>query len=465
MAKKLGRTASLDASDQIEWWLVVPKRERYQLQLKKGSTPLGLKLLETRCKRGVLVNGFTASDVTHPGLNFPPRTAAPQLSSINVGDILQSIDGEPVGQTGLQGVLQLIEQARRRDRLRELMTSASAKDGAGGAERKEFTVIFERLSAAYTLQDVLLDPRKVTFFMSFLEEREKERREAALIARLDSSYASPNRVRRATIGTGSSTSVSAGSGSSFGGLSESWRGGGATGHGPSGSAGASPLRGRLDTEALSEAALEQAAAACLTGSKDAAKVRFLIEAARLRDLCTACPADEPQPDWGTPLLQYLLPDYSSSDSESDLCIALALDPTGDLSAAAAAAAVRVSRRCRGSGAPAAGTAAGALLTTAADDDDSSDSTAEPAWALVEALIVVAEADLCSQAFPWFQASAWHGRMLSHLHGSPSHVPVPVAAVLKEPALRDVFMLHLLQLGGGQHHWLQAYCVIETEVRR
>jgi hypothetical protein len=28
----------------------------------------------------------------------------------------------------------------------------------------------------------------------------------------------------------------------------------------------------------------------------------------------------------------------------------------------------------------------------------------------------------------------------------------------------VFMLHLLQLGGGQHHWLQAYCVIETEVR-
>ena len=286
--RRLIKSNSIDISEDVEWWLVVPKRERYSLMLKKGTAPLGLKLLETKCKRGVLVNGFTPATVdyaSHPGLNEPPPGAAPALSAIKVGDIFVSIEGESVSQLGLQSVLTLIEQARRRDRLRELMISASAKDGVGSGERKEFTVIFERLTATYQLADLLLDPRKVPFFLDFLDERYREkesgRKDGSLIT-------SPNRVRRATM-AGAAAGYSAVNPPTI--AVDSWQAGrlGATGHG-GGSAFMPPSNAVMQVQEVpQDTGNVELRPSC---SPQSAMAKFWIAVFRSKELSAAFPAGE-----------------------------------------------------------------------------------------------------------------------------------------------------------------------------
>ena len=71
------------------------------------------------------------------------------------------------------------------------------------------------------------------------------------------------------------------------------------------------------------------------------------------------------------------------------------------------------------------------------------SSKPTAWVLVDALKTVAELALSPQLLDQFHRSAWCGRMLSHLHGSPSHVHLPIADVLPDSDMRCVACSHAL----------------------
>jgi hypothetical protein len=134
--------------------LPLSKKARFTVLFKRGNAPLGLKLLQCRSGHGVYINGFTTTNV--------PATLA-------IGDVMCMIEDRDVSQMTLGEVLGIIEVARKRDRLRELM-----KDGIGSKgdrKREDVSFVFERLFPSYSLRDVALDPRKASFLQSFLQEQ------------------------------------------------------------------------------------------------------------------------------------------------------------------------------------------------------------------------------------------------------------------------------------------------------
>ncbi|CAM9783591.1 unnamed protein product, partial [Scytosiphon promiscuus] len=130
-------------------------RRRYEIIVKKGGAPLGLKLHQTKSRRGVYANGFAEGSYPPPG---------PQ-ACMRVGDVLISVDGKNVQDATLTVALATIETARRRDRLRDFI-SAKQDD----PHRGNVVMVFERVSPRLTFRDVALDPRKVVYLLNYMLE-------------------------------------------------------------------------------------------------------------------------------------------------------------------------------------------------------------------------------------------------------------------------------------------------------
>ncbi|CAM9385984.1 unnamed protein product [Chrysoparadoxa australica] len=131
-----------------------PPRRRHSVTFKKGSTALGLKLLETKCGKGVFVNGFCHGQA---------QPSQVMLGRVNVGDRLVEIDGVDVSTLNLPAAIQAIDNARKRNRVQEMI---SLKDGQ--RVEKESIFVFERASPECSFADVVLDPRKAVFFQNYL---------------------------------------------------------------------------------------------------------------------------------------------------------------------------------------------------------------------------------------------------------------------------------------------------------
>ncbi|CAB1100395.1 unnamed protein product [Ectocarpus sp. CCAP 1310/34] len=128
---------------------------RYEIIVKKGGAPLGLKLHQTKSTRGVYANGFAEGPYPPPG---------PQ-ACMRVGDVLVSVDGKSVEGATLPVALAAIETARRRDRLRDFITAKQDDPRKGNV-----VMVFERVSPRLTFRDVALDPRKVVYLLNYMLE-------------------------------------------------------------------------------------------------------------------------------------------------------------------------------------------------------------------------------------------------------------------------------------------------------
>ncbi|CAM9333451.1 unnamed protein product [Ectocarpus sp. 4 AP-2014] len=128
---------------------------RYEIIVKKGGAPLGLKLHQTKSRRGVYANGFAEGPYPPPG---------PQ-ACMRVGDVLVSVDGKSVEGATLPVALAAIETARRRDRLRDFITAKQDDPRKGNV-----VMVFERVSPRLTFRDVALDPRKVVYLLNYMLE-------------------------------------------------------------------------------------------------------------------------------------------------------------------------------------------------------------------------------------------------------------------------------------------------------
>lgn len=438
-----------EPSLDLPWWLPILRKERYSVLFKKGTAPLGLNLFETRCKKGVYVSGFTPQQTPGAplgqGLAQPPQPVTPPLNVISVGDVLVSIDGQDCSQLSLSAVLQLIESSRRRDRFKELLTSASSKDTSGlasKAERKEVTFGFIRLRTVYSLADVVLDPRKLAFLVNFLEEKER-------IRSRERSLSPDNFVPSAGIASTLSSStrrISDEFGTAFRGINTPsplrpniasslhslppappppWQS--ADGTAPIVVAPSVGYRGSVRSSGASSRV-----------SRDEAKVRFWLDAQRIQDLMSTSALHEPEPDWGTAFLKYFRKgsayDITSElDPDTETVVSNVLEEAENVACATG---------CGGGG----------------------KAVSESKWNMVEPVVQAVERDLITNAFPQFQASPWHGRMVANLYGSASHVSVPLSAMLSKAPLRDTLMLFLLHEGSGDQRWLQAWYEIELAVR-
>ncbi|CAM9714016.1 unnamed protein product, partial [Choristocarpus tenellus] len=86
-------------------------RRRYQLWVKKGTAPLGVRLHQTKNKKGVYINCFTLATSTTDALSTPHQ------ETMRVGDLLVSVDGKDMENSSLPTALLALETARRRVRL------------------------------------------------------------------------------------------------------------------------------------------------------------------------------------------------------------------------------------------------------------------------------------------------------------------------------------------------------------
>ncbi|CAM9920844.1 unnamed protein product, partial [Discosporangium mesarthrocarpum] len=117
-------------------------RQRYSIWVKKGSVPLGIKLHQTREAKGVYINGFSEGPVT--------ASSPSHLQYLKVGDVLVSVDGKDVLHASLPTALAVLEAARRRDRLRDFITTKQED------RRNMIMIEFDRVVPNLSFQDVVL---------------------------------------------------------------------------------------------------------------------------------------------------------------------------------------------------------------------------------------------------------------------------------------------------------------------